>query len=226
LNLKIDLHVHSYYSYDSLISPKELVYYAKRSGLDGVAVTDHDRLDSAVAIAKETDFFIVPGMEVTSRQGHIVALNVRETIPKGLTADETIDRIHHAGGIALACHPTALFKGSLGKHTNASFDAIEVINSAAVPFRYSVRQAQKLACLYAKPQVAGTDAHYGPQIGYAYTVVDAEPQVDAVIKSIQKGLTRPEGTAIPWRLRLRKEIIFAAQRLIPMSPMKREKGTQ
>jgi predicted metal-dependent phosphoesterase TrpH len=220
VKLKIDLHVHSHYSYDSLIHPKELVYYAKKKGLDGLAVTDHDRLDSAHAIAKETaDFFILPGMEVTSKHGHIVALNVQEPIPKGLTTDETLDRIHSAGGIAVACHPVTIFKGSLGKHTSARFDAIEVINATAVPFRHSLKQAQKLANRYGKPQVAGTDAHYGPQIGYAYTVVDAELQVDAVVKAIEKGLTQPFGIAIPWRLRLEKEVIRVARRLFPRAPM-------
>jgi hypothetical protein len=216
LKLKIDLHVHSHYSYDSLIHPEELVYYAKKKGLDGVAITDHDRLDSAHAIAKETDFFIIPGMEITSKHGHIVALNVQEPVPKGLTADETIDRIHIAGGIAVACHPVTIFKGSLGKHTSPRFDAIEVINSTAVPFRRSVKLAQKLANRYGKPQVAGTDAHYGPQIGYAYTVVDAEPQVDAVIGAIRKGLTQPFGNAIPLKLRLQKEMITIARKVFPM----------
>ena len=77
MQLKIDLHVHTVYSYDSLITPKELVQYAKKRGLDGVAITDHDRLDSALKIARETDLLIVPGMEIESLNGHIVALGVR-----------------------------------------------------------------------------------------------------------------------------------------------------
>ena len=117
-----DLHVHTTYSDDSLITPQDLVYYAKKNGLNAVAVTDHNRLEGALKIAKETDFFIIPGMEVSSKHGHIVALNVSEAVPRGLSATETIDRIHAAGGIAIACHPFALFKGSLGKNVSGKFD--------------------------------------------------------------------------------------------------------
>ncbi len=207
MQLRIDLHVHSYYSYDSIITPKELIFYAKKRGLHGVAITDHDRLDGALKIARETDFLIIPGMEVSSLNGHIVALNVQEPISKSLQADETVDKIHRAGGIAVACHPKAFFKGSLGRHATSKFDAIEVINSSAIPFGYSVKRAKRLAASLRISQVAGTDAHYGPEIGYAYTLLDAEPETDEVIKAIRSGLCQPFGRAIPLALKIRKQLL-------------------
>lgn len=213
MRLKIDLHVHTCYSYDSVISPKELVYYARKCGLDAVAVTDHDRLDGALRIAKETDFLIIPGVEVSSQNGHIVALDVQETIPKGLSAEETVDKIHQAKGTAVACHPKAFFKRSLGNHTYGGFDAVEVINSSALPFGYSVKQAKQLASRLNLPQVAGTDAHYGPEIGCAYTLVNAEPNVDDVIKAISKGLCEAFGNAEPWTLRLEKELVMLKRKM-------------
>lgn len=204
--IKIDLHVHTHYSRDSLITPEELVIYARKAGLDGVAVTDHDRLDSALKIARETDFFIVPGMEISSSNGHVVALNVQEVIPKGLDADETVDRIHRAGGIAVACHPVTFFKGSLRKHVSSRFDAVEVINASSFPFNYSVKNAQKIASRLGIPRVAGSDAHYPPEIGYAYTLVDASSNVDEVARSIHKGSCQPFGRAIPIKVKLKKEL--------------------
>src|SRR4030066_2023958 len=115
MQVKADLHVHSIYSNDSVITPKELVFYAKKRGLTAVAVTDHNQIEGALKIAKETDFPIIPGTEVSSLNGHIVGLNVNAPIPKGLSADETVDRIHKAGGIAIACHPFALLKGGTGE---------------------------------------------------------------------------------------------------------------
>jgi predicted metal-dependent phosphoesterase TrpH len=206
LPIKIDLHVHTHYSRDSLITPEELVIYAKKRGLDGVAITDHDRLDSALKIARETDFFIVPGMEISSSNGHVVALNVQEVIPKGLGADETVDRIHRAGGIAVACHPVAFFKGSLRKHVSSRFDAVEVINASSFPFNYSVKNAQKIASRLAIARVAGSDAHYPPEIGYAYTLVEAGLDIDDVVKSIQRGTCQPFGSAIPIKVKLKKEL--------------------
>jgi predicted metal-dependent phosphoesterase TrpH len=213
LQIKIDIHVHTCYSYDSLITPKELVYYAKKSGLNGVAVTDHDRLDSALKIVKDAEFFVIPGMEVSSLNGHIVALSIQEPIPKGLSADDTVDRIHDVGGLAVACHPTALFKGSLGKHTSSKFDAVEAVNASAFPFWFTVRNSRQLALNLGIPQVGGTDAHYGPEIGFAYTLIDSELNVDRAIKAIGKGMCQPFGRAIPWKLRLRKEFLMAKQAL-------------
>ena len=207
MQLKIDLHVHTQYSYDSLITPKELVFYAKKRGLDGVAVTDHDRLDGALKIAKETDFLIVPGMEISSLDGHVIGLNLREPIPSRLGVDETVDKIHELGGIAIACHPITFFKESLEGYMNSKFDAVEVINSSAFPFNYSVRHGQKIASRLGIARVAGSDAHYGPEIGCAYTLVNAESEVNEIVKAISKGLCSPHGRAIPLTTRLKRQLL-------------------
>lgn len=213
MQVKADLHVHTIYSRDSLITPKDLVFYAKKRGLTAVAITDHDQVEGALKIAKETDFLIIPSIEVSSLNGHIVALNVQEVIPKGLSVDETVDQIHEAGGIAIACHPFALFKGSLGKHTSGKFDAIETINASAFPFNRSVKKAQEIAARLGISRIAGTDAHYGPAIGYAYTVIDAEPTVEAVTKALAKGQCQPFGRAIPVSMRLESQWQFYKKHL-------------
>lgn len=205
MTIRIDLHVHSMYSVDSTIRPEQLPLYARKRGLDGVAVTDHDRLDSALKISRESNFLILPGMEVTSLDGHIVGLNLKESVPKGLTAEETVDRIHDAGGIAIACHPSAFFKGSLGECATSRFDAIEVINSSAIPFRYSVRHSEELASRLGISRVAGSDAHYGPEIGCAYTAVKAELVAQDIVSAIKKGMCQPFGKGIPLSMRLKRE---------------------
>jgi predicted metal-dependent phosphoesterase TrpH len=196
-----------------LITPEELVFYAKKRGLDGVAITDHDRLDGALKIAAQTDFLIIPGIEISSSDGHVVALNVTGIVSGKLSASETVNRIHDAGGIAVACHPVGLFKGSLGKHTNSSFDAVEVINSSAIPFSYAVKQSMKIASRLGKPRLAGSDAHYGPEIGCAYTVVNAEPDADDVVKAISEGQCQPFGRSIPLAIRLKRIIAINKRKL-------------
>ncbi len=205
MQLKADLHVHTTYSRDSIITPQDLVYFAKKAGLNGVAVTDHNQLEGARRIAKETNFFIIPGMEISSLHGHIVGLNVAERIPRDLSADETVDRIHEAGGVAIACHPFALFKGSIGKHVTAKFDAVETINASSFPFNSASRKANALAERLNLPKVAGTDAHYGPVIGRAFTVIDAEPNVEAVVKAIVNGQCEPFGKSISWFMRVENQ---------------------
>jgi predicted metal-dependent phosphoesterase TrpH len=203
MKINADLHVHTTYSNDSLITPKDLVYYAKKRGLNACAVTDHNSLDGAYKIAKETDFLIIPGMEVSSAEGHIVALNVHELIPRGLSAVETVDRIHKAGGVAIACHPYVLFKGCLKNNVCGAFDAIEVINARASPYSRSVKKAEEAAARFKLPRVAGTDSHFGPMIGYAYTEIEAEePTVEAVAKAIVDGQCSPHGGPVPVNLNL------------------------
>ncbi|MDR2707348.1 MAG: CehA/McbA family metallohydrolase, partial [Nitrososphaerota archaeon] len=163
LQIRADLHVHTTYSNDSLITPKDLIYYAKKNGLNAVAITDHNCLTGAIKIAKETtDFLVIPGMEVSSSEGHIVALNIKESIPRDLTAVETVERIHASGGVAIACHPYVYFKGCLRNAVCDAFDAIEVINARAFPFQHSVKKAAEAAEKFNLSKVAGTDAHYGP----------------------------------------------------------------
>ena len=213
MQLKADLHVHTVYSRDALITPEELVFYARKRGLSAVAVTDHDSVDGALKIARETDFLIIPGIEVSSRNGHIVGLNVQEPIPKGLNVNETVDRIHATGGLAVACHPFAFLKGSLGKHASGRFDAVETVNASAVPFNRSVRRAEEIAGRFGLPRVAGTDAHYAPEIGYAYTLIDAESSVDAVVRAIAKGQCKPIGQPVPLTLKLEKQYRYFKKRM-------------
>jgi predicted metal-dependent phosphoesterase TrpH len=205
MQVKADLHVHTTYSNDSVITPKELVFYAKKRGLTAVAVTDHNQVEGARKIAKKTDFLIIPGTEVSSLHGHIVGLNVNTLIPRGLSADETVDRIHEAGGIAIACHPFALIKGSIGKHVSSKFDAVETINTSTFPFNRANSKANQLAERLKLPKVAGTDAHYGPVIGLAYTLIDSEANVGSIIKAITNGHCKPAGTGMSLRLRLENQ---------------------
>lgn len=214
LPLKIDLHVHTVCSIDSTIKPEELALYGRKRGLDGVAVTDHDCLDSALKICSRIDFLILPGMEVSSLDGHIVGLNVGKAVPRGLTAEETVEKIHDSGGIAIACHPSSLFKGSgggnrgsLGQRVSSKFDAIEVINSSAIPFRYSVNRSEKLASKLSIARVAGSDAHYAPEIGFAYTAIDAKANPDDIISAIKKGRCEPFGRGIPLTMRLKRHFL-------------------
>lgn len=201
---KIDLHVHSVYSIDSTITPEQLVVFARKRELDGIAVTDHDRLDSGLKISKETSFLVLPGMEVSSRDGHIIGLGIDNPVPKGLPAEATVDKIHAAGGIAIACHPSAFLKVSLNKHVTAKFDAVEVINSSSIPFRYSVKRNEELASRLDIARVAGSDAHYGPEIGCAYTLIDAEPNMDDLIRAIRNKRCQPFGNGIPVTTRVKR----------------------
>lgn len=211
LGLKIDLHVHTCYSHDAVTTLKEVIVYSKKRGLDGVAITDHDTLAGALKL-QNSDLIVIPGVEITTLRGHLLALNVTTPIPPKLAINETIQRIHEAGGIAVAAHPTLFYKTAPSQQT-ASYDAIEVINSAAIPFQLFTYLNQKFATRLNLPQTAGSDSHYAPEIGAAYTVIEADPNVDEIVQAIKKGATIPVGKSIPWRMRLKGEALSLKRKM-------------
>ncbi len=202
----MDLHVHSCFSHDGLSSIRDVIEYSKKQGLDGVAVTDHDSLEGSLQLARTNELLVVPGAEIDTSGGHILALNITKLIPRKLSPLVTIQRIHEDGGIAIAAHPYAL--GKSGRRPQLSkvlgFDAVEVINASAFPFSRSIDLSRKWANQLNLPQTGGSDSHIPQTIGTAYTLIYAEPEVDEIVKAIKKGATVAVGGSVPWALRLRK----------------------
>jgi len=133
MKLKIDLHVHTVYSGDSSITLEKAIVAAKKAGLDGFAITDHDSVEmNKKILGKNFDLIIIPGVEVTSKDGHILGLGVLEPIKPNLSAFETVKKIHELGGLAIAPHPLNPFKHSLNKDVveKIGVDAVETANAS------------------------------------------------------------------------------------------------
>ncbi len=94
-----------------------------------------------------------------------------------------------------------------------NFDAVEVINAAAFPFFLSTRLNRRMAVNLNLPQTGGSDAHYAPEIGLAYTLIDASRETDEIAEAIRKGATVPFGKAVSWRMRLEKEVLSLKRKL-------------
>lgn len=207
--LKIDLHVHTLFSRDASTTLQEVVTYSRKNGLNGVAVTDHGTIKGALKLAREKRIIVIPGEEIDTLHGHVLALNITQKIQPKLSLTETVQKIHELGGIAVAAHPAHpahIFKIGMTRRaiSISDFDAIEVINSAAFPFFISTHLSRKLAERFNLPQTGGSDAHQAAEIGMAYTVVYADSNVEDIIEAIRKGAAIPYGKAIPWPVRFRR----------------------
>ncbi len=179
--MKIDIHTHSSYS-DGVNTPGEMVRYAKKIGLDGIAITDHNVIDGAIKALKynSEDFTVIPGIEVSSEEGHILGLGITELIERAIPAEEVVERIHELGGIAIAAHPYDRFRSGVGDLIyKIDFDAIEVVNGRTLS---TTRDMRRIAKNIKLPKVGGSDAHCLDELGSVSIVVDNDP-----IESILKG---------------------------------------
>ncbi len=192
-NLKIDMHVHTENSPDAHTRIDDLPKVISARGLDGIAVTEHNRFDPP----RFDSVIILPGVEISSAEGHIVALGVHEIIPGKLSADETIRRIHGQGGIAIIPHPYDPVSECV-KILNLKVrpDAVETMNADALSFGISNYLARRDARKFNLPQVGGSDSHIPESIGDCYTLIDSPTRsVDDILSAIREGKTHPVGHA-------------------------------
>ncbi len=168
--MKADLHVHTMFSKDGRTTMEELLEYAERAGIGCVAVTDHNEFRAYDLLKDNGRIIIIPAEEVSSAEGHILALGIDRLIPRDLSIQETIDRIHEAGGYAFAAHPYRWWSG-LGEENTLKypFDGIEARNGRSVPA--ANRRSERLARRVGKPMTAGSDAHTPRHIGEGYVEV-------------------------------------------------------
>lgn len=200
-----DPHVHTSFS-DGLDPPEEVVDYADRLGwLDVVAITDHHTVEGGLrarehAARSGARISVVVGQEISTRDGHVVALFISETIPRWLSAAETVQAIHEAGGIAVAAHPF-WHPGRYGVASLAGrlpFDAVEVLNGAPSPRtllanRRSRRHRQEFgdrAC------TGGSDAHLRQAVGSCCTAFEGR-DATAFRAAIERGTTKPVRLGLP-----------------------------
>ena len=177
---RADLHMHTSAS-DGWPSPQQLVDHARQTSLDLIAVTDHDTIDGALRAAehasKRSGLEVIVGEEVSSRDGHIVALFLERRIKPGLSAAATVHAIHDQGGLAIAAHPfwrtqrrakTGPIHGVGWLAAELDFDAIEVENGT--PGFYVFNQlAHRLRVGLGAAETGSSDAHILDAVGRAFT---------------------------------------------------------
>ncbi|NVM02758.1 MAG: PHP domain-containing protein [Candidatus Helarchaeota archaeon] len=195
----IDPHVHSKNSPDSKMTRKQIILKALDLELDGICITDHDIITK---MALDANILILLGCEITTKHGHILAYGISEPIPKLLSAEDTIDRIHDQGGIAIAAHPYRKFGqinadilglGNSDKIFSCPLNGVEVLN--ALNNKKENSKARETAKILKLPMIGGSDAHRRETIGKAVTRLSSSVgNIDDFIKCIKKGKIMPSSS--------------------------------
>jgi len=204
--LHIDMHMHTEHSRDSRTTLATFAQAAIAAGLDIVCVTDHDTIDGALRLREmSTSLRVIVGEEINSRDGEIIGLFLERAVPPGLSAEETIARIHEQSGLVYVPHP---FSRNRLRHLRRNalervvplIDAIEVFN-AREAFGADNRRSLAFAAAHSLPGGAGSDAHRPNEIGRAYVEVPPFTTQAEFLGALRAGT--PTGTLSGVRAHLR-----------------------
>lgn len=194
--MKLDLHNHTVFSPDSASTVEDTITHALRAGMDGIAVTDHNTVRGSLEALKSADgrLLVIPGSEVSTSEGHILCLGIREDVTRGLSMRETVERVHSLGGIAVPSHPFRLGTGAGGVVLRRlDLEAIETMNGRNL--RSGNRKAEAFAGAAALGSTGGSDSHEPMEVGRAYTVVSGSGLTEEeVLDAIRHRETRGAGT--------------------------------
>jgi predicted metal-dependent phosphoesterase TrpH len=209
---RADLHIHTLAS-DGVSGVEEVLEHAiQRARLKVIAITDHERIDAAVAaqriaMGRGLEIEVIVGEEVTTRNGHLVGLFLTERIRPWGSMRDTVARIHDQGGIAIVAHPLVPYPLCASARTIRRLlaeadsryhpDGIEAFNPTTAGMRWT-RNVPAFVAQVGRAAIGASDAHRASDIGQAVTVFSGGTAAD-LRRAIEGRETTWEGSFYPWR---------------------------
>lgn len=227
--MKTDVHIHTYYSRDSSSSPKKIIETALAQGIKCLAITDHQEIKGAIEVLKisfDKNILIIPGIEIKTREGDILALGVKKIIPSGFSVLETLYKIKRIGGFAILPHPFSWtnpfkFKKAELNELLKLIDAVEVLNGC---IRIDDnKKALEFSQKYNLAFTAGSDAHHPFVIGKVYLELKEVFSEKDVFEEIKKRNVFLRGKEINFLEMVKDKTLKAARIIKNLCSRKKER---
>jgi len=199
--LKADLHVHTRYSPDSISSPEKIVQRCIDSGINCLAITDHNSIAGALETKRIAPFKVIVGEEILTNSGEIIGYFLTEEIPPHLSPEDTVKRIKDQGGLVCIPHPCDSLRPQSKLQRRAlerimpQVDLIEVYNSRTMLLKDAARASQ-LAQKHGLPGTAGSDAHVVQEVGRSYIELPEFNDAEQFRKALTQGRITGNRTSI------------------------------
>ena len=215
--VRLDLHVHSQYSPDSVLTVEGVASRLASLGFHGFALTDHNTVDGHAQLAslrgRFPDLVLVPGVEISTDEGHLLAYGISLAPPSRLPVAQTIEWVRDRGGVCVLAHPFR-FSHGVGRVVaeGACVTAIETVNGHNSPG--ANRRAADVAKRRGLGATAGSDAHQPADLGRAFTEFpEGTKTVEAVLEAMRKGSMTATGRSLSVGDRIGYEFRTAILRL-------------
>jgi predicted metal-dependent phosphoesterase TrpH len=205
--IRLDLHVHSLHSPDSRLTLDEIASHLSYVGLKGFAITDHNNVAAHRELAGLRDHYpgilVVPGVEVSTREGHLLVYGVDEAPPPHRPIRETLEWVQEQGGVGILAHPFRWAHGA-GRRVaeTAPVAGLETVNGHASAVANA--KAEVVAARRHLGVTGGSDVHEISDLGRAYTEFSGEVgSVNELLEALRTGRTGAGGRSLRWAGRLR-----------------------
>ncbi len=198
---RADLHIHTTYS-DGMGTASAVLESARRAGMDVIAITDHDDLRAVREARRLAPYYgvsVVPGVEITTSEGHLLAYWIEQPVPVGRSLIETLLRVGEQGGLCVAAHPMTRWVPSLEaaaicralQHADAARVLVGIeVYSLGLPYLVHNRGAQALGWETGLAQLANSDSHMPSTIGLCATEFEGVSS-QALRYALEHHLTHP-----------------------------------
>jgi Predicted metal-dependent phosphoesterases (PHP family) len=172
--VRVDLHLHSDYSHDGQSSLEELIQRCAECGLDRIALTDHNTVEGARALAEMAPQLAIIGEEAKTREGEVIGLFITSRLPPFLSAEDVMDMIHGMGGLTYMPHPVDRHRSHFNPERIVELadriDIIETYNAWCEPA--ANQAAARLAVDLGKVAATGSDAHAAHELGLSWMEIE------------------------------------------------------